>query len=162
MNTTIFLQNKKSNGYTILFTILVISVLATLSVGIANISIKQRFLSRLASDSQSAMYLTDAGMECALYNYYLGTLNGTFSCLMLKDPGSGSATTINMKEATAGSGIFTFDTSLTPVADTEPCFQIETTQDANGNITKIISRGYNTCKTTDSRRVERALEVTFQ
>ncbi len=123
---------------------------------------QQRLLSRLASDSQAAMYLTDAGMECALYNYYLGTLNGTFNCLLLKDPGSGSALTINMKEKTAGTGIFTFDTTFAPVADVEPCFQIETTQDGSGNIIKIISRGYNTCKTTDSRRVERALEVTFQ
>ena len=162
MNTVNFLKNKKTKGYTILFTILVISVLATLSVGIANISIKQRFLSRLASDSQSAMYLADAGMECALYQYYLGTLSGQFDCLLLKNPGSGSAQTVTMKEATSGSNIFTFYSFGIPIPDTDPCFQIETTLDGNGNIIKIISRGYNTCKATDSRRVERALEVTFQ
>ncbi len=159
----------KYRGYTILFTILVITVLSTLAAGVANISIKQRILSRLASDSQTAMYVADAGMECALYHYYLGTLtSGNIECLEIEDPELGSAITVQLSDILGAAGNmsyrkFSFGPVPAPSANNKPCFEIDIEKDTmNDEVSRIVVRGYNVCDSNNTSRVERALEVTFQ
>ncbi len=152
-------------GFTMLFTVLLIAVITTISAGIANISLKQQILSRLASDSQSALYSADAGMECALYHYYKGDITNTsFDCLIrvISSNGVNSVSNITLNEQGMGSGMFIFDLNGFPPFDTnQSCFSVNTTKDSNGNIVKIVSHGYNICDSTNTRRVERSLEVTF-
>lgn len=150
----------KKNGYTMLFTVLLITIISSIALGISNITYKQKLLSSIAIDSQQAFYMADGGMECALYQYYKngGTLPSSFNCLKtILSSGSTSETTLS----DSGTGNYVFqEVSMVPNFS-EPCFQITPTS-SSGTITKILVKGYNTCNASSNRRVERALEVTFQ
>lgn len=50
-----------------LFTVLIVSLMLTIAIGIASITFKQNALSSLAKDSQIAFYQADAGVECGKY-----------------------------------------------------------------------------------------------
>src|SRR3989344_2582509 len=58
---------KVSAGFTILYAVLVATLLLSISMSIYNISYKQYILASSAVDSQVAVYAADAGLECALY-----------------------------------------------------------------------------------------------
>ena len=55
------------SGFALLFSVLIISVIATVAFGLANIIYKQKLLTSVAVDSGKAFYMADSGMECALY-----------------------------------------------------------------------------------------------
>ena len=63
------LQSKKffSGGYTLLFAVLVSSVVLAIGISILNISKKEFLLASSARESTSAFYAADTGLECAMY-----------------------------------------------------------------------------------------------
>ncbi len=154
-----FLNKNKVGGYTMLFTVLLITIITSLAVGISNTTIKQQLLSSIAIDSQTAFYMADGGMECAIYNYYKngGTLPSSFNCVMAK-PVSGNASETTLSDS--GSGVYKFSEMQLP-GFSEPCFELVTVS-SGGTVEKITAKGYNTCNSSSSRRLERSLEVTFQ
>jgi len=58
----------KNKGYTLLFAVLVSSLVLSIGISILTISRKEFLLSSSARDSTSAIYAADSGLECALYH----------------------------------------------------------------------------------------------
>jgi hypothetical protein len=153
-----FIKNNKK-GFAMLFTVLVISIILGLGLGIADTTYKQTILSRLARDSQLAFYQADSGVECGLYyDLHQGQFaRGT-------DPKNVPQT------ITCGNITEVFDPTQSRVdhfvytdqsTSTAPCFSIifDKTDTVNGRDI-VNGRGYSTCATT-AQQVERALNVTY-
>ncbi len=66
MNT---LKNNNHNhqGFVILFTILIASIIMVIGLGMYSIATRESVLSGTAREAQYAFYAADAGVECALY-----------------------------------------------------------------------------------------------
>ena len=64
---TINNTNKKQQGFVILFSILVSTIILLMSAGIFRIAQKESVLSSYSRESQVAFYAADSGLECALY-----------------------------------------------------------------------------------------------
>ncbi len=58
---------KNRKGFTVLYAVLVSSLLLSIGASIFNISLKQILLTSTASESQTAIYAADSGLECAYY-----------------------------------------------------------------------------------------------
>lgn len=68
---------KDNNGFTILFAVLVSTLILAVGASIINIALKQLTLSGSARDSQFAFYAANTGIECALYWDFNGVNNVT-------------------------------------------------------------------------------------
>ncbi|OHA17091.1 MAG: hypothetical protein A3G52_03910 [Candidatus Taylorbacteria bacterium RIFCSPLOWO2_12_FULL_43_20] len=156
-------------GFTILYAALVSSLLLSISLGIYNISIKQYVLSSSAIDSQLAIYTADGAIECAIY---WDAIKGVFESPNEADNASVSsqikcgeddittATSYDTGEVTTR-----FETNFSSSASGDlQCAKVKIEKKWNDSntdvITRIESRGYNYC-TTNPRKVERALRVTY-
>ena len=60
-------NQKKQQGFALLLTLLVVTVLISVGVSILSLSISQVRLASNARDSEVAFHAANAGMECALY-----------------------------------------------------------------------------------------------
>lgn len=65
---------KKEDGFVALFTVLLVSVILAMALGIASISLKEIVLSASAGEGSKAFYAADSGIECGLYLQRLGYL----------------------------------------------------------------------------------------
>ena len=136
-----------------LFTVLIVSIILSLAIGIANIGYKQSILSAIAKDSQIAFYAADAGMECALLYAAGAGLNGQSSIrcgntMLELSPVPPTGTPAFMPKNTATGGSFPLN---------QPCFYV---YPSSGTVIRVS--GYNICDPDHPRRVERALEVELQ
>lgn len=149
-----------SKGFAMLFTVLIVSLILSIAIGISNLTLKQTLLSSLAKDSQISFYQADTAVECGMYYDMLGALPlGT-------DPSSISGPIycgnnkfdINLVESYTDYLVFSQD-----LADqTQPCSTIvfdKATLVSSGE-SIVQGRGYNICG-TNPRQVERALEVRY-
>ena len=152
INYKLRITNKK-NGYAILFTMVIMTIIMTFAVGMSNGAYKQTILSSTARDSQIAFYQADTAGECALY--IIGkpvTLSaGTnFPCGGVDSFGNSIELTV-----VGNNGLYSLEKSSPDPS--RPCFKIET--DLINKI--LIVKGYNVCNPTDRRKVERAIEITY-
>ncbi len=148
-----------------LFTVLVISIILAIGLGISDVTYKQTILSSLARDSQLALYQADAGVECGMYfDVTAGNPNGTF-------PRGTTATQAAQNDPTIYCGDNTL--SFVPGASyndyfvyneqssntNQPCFSVvfDKTDPIKNSVS---SRGLSTCSATP-RQVERALNITY-
>ncbi len=174
---------QKNKGYTLLFSVLISSLLLTIGLAILMISKKELLLSSSGRESQFAFYAADTGVECAMYSDF-GAGGGAFS-----DKTSSPAPNIICNGQNIGvtktlppvppgmSGInniaeFTFKIPLDRSGNTNspsPCAFVTVDKrystDSDNSLSKTViqSRGYNTgCNvTTDPRKVERGLRVVY-
>lgn len=65
-------RKQNNNGFTILFAVLVSTLILTIGASVINIALKQLTLSGSARDSQFAFYAANTGIECALYWDFVG------------------------------------------------------------------------------------------
>jgi hypothetical protein len=146
------------NGFALVFTVLIVSLILTLAMTIADISYRQALLSNLAKDSQVAFYQADAALECGMYFDY--TLN-MFPRSTDGDPVTPPDT------ITCGDQTLRYDDSssgekyvYTPQKNVSgPCFTI--TFDKNDPYKKVVTGdGFNICAVND-RQVERTLSLTY-
>ncbi|TAK58181.1 hypothetical protein EPO17_00190 [Patescibacteria group bacterium] len=183
-------EARKNAGYTMLFAVLVSTVLLSIGIFILNVSKKEVLLSAIGRESALAFYAADGGVECAHYHNVASptlfnvasngsTVAGSISC-------GGQTVTIPVTTAVSGvTGIvapanrqnkveFNIDAisfcakvtvtkNYTYVAAV-PATETSPGSDASYSLvsTTIDSRGYNTCDATDPRRVERGLRETIQ
>src|SRR5688572_20777703 len=65
----VFIQKSLSEkkGFALLFTVLIVTLLLSVSLGISNMTFKQTILSNLAKDSLVAFYDADGALDCGLY-----------------------------------------------------------------------------------------------
>lgn len=148
-------------------------ILLFLSFAVMNITLKGTVFSSSGRDSQYAFYAADAGLECAIY------WDSRFDPSKFATSTSGSPITCSGNSITSGSAIpgtttttliggggngnptsvfyFNLNHGVNPLPF---CAIVTVTKNTNGT-TYIKSRGYNTCSTSDARRVERGIEVTY-
>lgn len=72
MNNELKKINKKclladSRGFTLLFSLLIMTIILSASLGIYNIVARQFKISQISRESHKAYYAADTGVECALY-----------------------------------------------------------------------------------------------
>ncbi len=69
--------NKKNRGFTLLITLLLMTVLLGVSGALLNVVLRQYKLSGIAQISEMAFQAANAGMECVLYHDFLYYNSGT-------------------------------------------------------------------------------------
>lgn len=153
------LMTQKNGGFAMLFTVLIVSLILSISLGISNITLKQTILSSLAKDSQIAFYQADTAVECGMYydvadTFPLGTdpsSLGTITC-------GNDDFKIDMDQSYVDYLVFNQITS----SDTPPCSAIVFDKVTNAGTNEAIVQGlgYNTCAVSP-RQVQRALQVTY-
>lgn len=153
MNNLQFTTYNKQKGFTLFISMVVTGTLLIVASGIINLAVKQAFISSSARESQHAFYAADSGMECAIY-WDVKNASG-YSAFSTS---TSSQINCNNQVMTVGgvvSSSFSFNFDPDPY-----CTIVTVTKNANGS-TLIESKGYNTCSGSTSRRVERAVRVTY-
>ena len=147
-------------GYALLFTVVIISMISLLTVGLANTTLKQLVLSLGAKDSQMAFFQSDMAVECALYAETRGNMlinNNTFNCGVGKNASPYQLKVISTESGKYSLSVPSLDTS------SDPCFRISIIQEIVANVmtTRILASGYNICDKTNARTVERTVEINY-
>ncbi len=62
-----YFSKKNNSGFVLLFAIIAVSIILTMTMGILTISFKEVALSTSARDSHYAFFAADTGVECGLY-----------------------------------------------------------------------------------------------
>jgi len=146
-------QNK---GFAILFAVVISSVILAVTLGVADVSLKEIKFSTEAKDTNDAFFAADTGAECALYYDRTALIDNAFT---------GTATmTCNGLNITL-SGSFPFWSFILSGLGSEGqgCARV-TVDKTNLPITTITSKGYNNggslcIKKTNT--VERELELNY-
>jgi Tfp pilus assembly protein PilX len=156
-------------GYTLLFAILLTSIILSVSISILNISQKEVILSSSSRDSQIALYAADSALECAQYFDTIGKFStSTPTVQSISCNGVAVHNVVYSLSQSGNNRTWTSDTigpfKIKDTPEDEPCASIQIIKQGitNDPITSIISvRGYNTCDNTNPKRVERALRVSY-
>jgi hypothetical protein len=180
----------KKKGYTLLFSVVVSSLVLAVAAFILSISRKQFILASASRDSTVAIYAADSGLECAVENLTIlstssvsagGNVAILGNCGWTGSGGNGWRVSIlNNTLNSDGSGTTTFYMPAAASASSGgPCTWVQVGQwyGVSGNqITSVESRGYNlgwhpvgngstgfgTCDITGPRKVERALRLRYE
>jgi len=176
-------QNSKTSkfcqttGFTMLFAVLVSSVLLAVGVSIFNITIKELKISSAIRESQIAINAADAGRDCALYWDFNGSKN--FATSTVAKSALNSNAIKNASDIICGNLIsdlaipsvapittsFKIQLGSVPASSNCVTVSVEKTYDSVGDYydTRIQSRGYNnSCDSlTDPSTVERGIEVEY-
>ena len=168
---TTILFHERERGYAMLFTVVVVSIVATIAMGLSGSAYKQVILSSVAKDSQSAFYQSDTATECALYaDFKLGGPvastkigSGSWKCgkdnsLTWKDV----TLYLDTESVTEGNYIFspTQGSAGTINLDRSSCFEFDVDK-SDPTKTVVRARGYNNCNKKDPKTVEREIEVNY-
>lgn len=134
---------KKNRGVVLLIAVLVSSVALAVGMGIYQRTYKELLFSTFWKQAQVAFSAADAGLECALYWDLHPAVSA--SCL--------GATVAGWNPSLDATASFTIATPL--------CVVVNITKNAAWPFTTIEARGYNTCDTSNPRRVERGLRIDY-
>lgn len=141
--------NPRKKGFVILFTVLIISIVLSISLSTYNITIKELKISSSGRESRFAFFAADTGVECAEYwDFKRNAFSPT------------EVTSINCAGVTVGGIGEKLVNSFSLDLNNGSCVDVIVNK-TDPNKTIIISRGYNTCDLNNPRRVERALKVTY-
>jgi len=152
---------KGKKGFALLVAVVVSTLMLSIGAVIFNTTIKELRLSSLGRDSQFAFYAADSGIECALYWDIRGHEFATSSDSEPTNPGTrcaGQDITQSSWSVVTSSNSARSSFSLTFPGGYCSTVVVNKTVAT----TTIESRGYNTCNTSNPRRVERALRSEYQ
>lgn len=176
---------RNTGGYTILFAVLVSSLVLAIGISILNISKKEFLIATSTRDSSAALYAADGGLECAIYSESglldSGVPRDTFNTATDKTANFGCNvphSAINRSVSNSQEGTFTFAARFGNTG--ESCAVITVTkQKVNVSgvdriLTTMQSLGYNTgwradpaqpgnpniglCDKISAKKVERGLK----
>lgn len=184
-HNTVRKNARQKGGFTVLYSLLIISLLISISLGIFDIALRDFALAQSAAESQIALFAADAGMECALY-YDLKFRGGSLAF---------ATSTVNPQVALSPQFLYacgvptmpvatplyyaSSDTAVTTltmylttrsgasgpnVADADgPCAIVTVSKSSEGVFTTVDSRGYNICTNSSisTKRVERGLRAAY-
>jgi hypothetical protein len=163
--------NDRNSAFTILFAVIVSSLILALGLGIVAITMKEVKLSGAGKDSQHAFYAADSGLECAMYydvKYGFATSSGSTNGLVsIICNGNSVPVVSNSPPPTPDSATSTFRMYMEYAGTLgivgKPCADVAVIKYVDGSQakTKIDSRGYNTCDENNSRRLERGYSVEY-
>ncbi len=152
------MKKSQEKGFTLFIAMVVTGTLLLVATGMVALAYKQSLISASGRDSQLAFYAADSGLECALY---WDVKNPTGQSAFATTTG----TQINCNKdgnnpdnqwVVGGNPVSTFTITFAPE---NTCAVVEVTK--NNSSTTIKSMGYNTCSSTNPRRVERAIKATY-
>lgn len=140
---------KKKKGFILLLSLVVISVLFAIGLGVFGIVVKELMLSGTGRESQIAFYAADTGIECVLY-------------WDVKERAISTTTPANItcaeQSVSAGGG---FASSFILNLANGSCARVSVDK-TNPGQTVVESRGYNTdCGSNVPRKVERGIRLTY-
>jgi len=144
-----------NRGITIYIAVTITAALILVSFAIINITLKQIALSGAGRDSQAAFYAADSGIECALYWNLRNPTSPGMSAFATSTP----LQNINCNNTPIVVSRIGATSTFTMLFAQPYCAKV-TVAKINASTT-IESRGYNTCSTTNVRRVERAILVSI-
>lgn len=143
---------RTQDGYTLLLSVLISSIVLTIGIGLLNIVQKELLLAALGSDSQHAFYAADTGWECA-FMHRIGSGSGGSLPATIECNNNSSV------DASGGEFELYFDNGTCTLVTVE---EVE-------NTTKIEALGYrhgdksgDDCPSDHPRQVERAIRATIQ
>ena len=174
-------NKKQTEGFTILFAVLVSSLILALGLGIVSITMKEVQLSGAGRDSQLAFYAADSGAECAFYwdlkgDYFAtsttwsGSNQSDMKCnkqVLFSNGDWGdsrdAASSTTTFWFTMADGATTFNHSNDATNLSKPCATVTVTKfmDGTNQKTAIDARGYNTCDGNSPRRLERGYSIEY-
>ncbi len=168
-----FRITSKNRGVTLFMAVTIMAVLLFVSFVVINIAIKSSLFASSGKDSQYAFYAADAGIECAMYwdrqsvsKFDITVPGSPISCggISINSGNQIQGTTTGVVNVIGGnastrSSIFGFNLN-NGNNPSNACVIVNVTKNVDGT-TYIKSRGYNTCDTSNSRRVERGVEVLY-
>lgn len=141
-------KKSKNKGAVLLIAILVGSVALAVGFGVYNRTYKELLLVSFWKQSQEAFYAADTGLECALYWDTRVPQPTSATCFGATVPGWNPSAASTSTVAT--------------LAITSPiCVNIEIIKSDTFPFTTINARGYNTCDSNNTRRLERGLRVEY-
>ncbi len=155
-------------GYTLLFAVLLTSMVLAISVSILTISQKELILSSSSRESQASLYAADSALECAQYYDEKGLLATSSNTLLVCNGQDADALPITYPTS-ANPAVRVSDVIGPFYIDPNPatrraCATITVTKQygqSSGLTTIIEARGYNTCTAGDPRRTERGMSITY-
>lgn len=146
------------SGFAMLFTVLVISIIMSLAIGIANVTFKQNLLSSIAKDSLIAFYAADAGVECGLYyDFTVGLFPKDLPVASAPDTLACGNNTLSKVSDMSYTNYIVYRENITDA--NKPCRNLVFDK-TDATVSLVQSRGYSVCNNTP-RQVERALEVRY-
>ena len=157
---------RSSRGFTLLYAVLVSSILLAIGIAIFEITVRELRLSSIVRESEYAFYAADSGVECALYWDVYASTTRVFYPGTPQDITCGGQTISSVGGAAYGVS----NTFSAAIPDANRCASVTITKTAlNSDPTPPVStvidvRGYNVpCAdvTTDSSAVERTLHVVY-
>lgn len=156
--TTSYQLPATNRGFILPFAVLLSGVILSIGLAVFNIIIKGVVLSSSGRESQFAFYAADTASECALY---WDAKKGIFATSSQSSVYSGSAscTEVSIMPFTSVVGNATAATTTFNIVSSNYCAKVTVAK--YGLNTKIESEGFNTCNTSDPRRVERAIRITY-
>ena len=157
----------RTQGFTLLISVLVVSIMLGISMGIVSIIRGEIILSNTGKRSQAAFYAADAGMECAIY---WDTINGG-------NPGSAFDVSVSSQLSCAGQSRSVGNQAISIFAisfNNGSCARVSVTKSINTDDPQnpipeafIHSDGFsegtvngNACTANEPRVFQRSLEVT--
>ena len=161
---------ERCRGYTLLVATIIGALLLSISFSIVTLTAKEVRLATVARDSQLAFYAADIGVECAIYwdIQYSNDASAFATSSESSEPSSGLICSQNdiaigwLVTKTSNSATTEFTLDLGVLGDnSDLCAKVLVEKTNNGDNTKIESRGRNSCDTSNTRRVERAIRVTY-
>lgn len=160
---------KNNRGFTVLFAVIVSSIVLAIGLSIANITLKQIRISSLGRESQIAFYAADSGSECVMYHDLigqafatsaatdLGLLPGTIDCFGRE----GDIENVDTAELSATTTVDLRGGGADGLCVSVQIGKHDTNGDGYTDRTIILSRGYNTCSEDASRLLERGIRIRY-
>ena len=154
---------QKNRGFVILFAVVLSAILLTITLGVANVALKEVKFSTSDRDSNFSFFAADSGIECALFNDKPPT---AFPWPYVSPTSIACASTVPVYDVPTS----TYSFLVTSLGSTGvSCAKVTILKDGTTNppniLTTVIAKGYNigdsSCAWTDPNRIERQIKVTY-
>ena len=150
-------------GFTLLVAVVLGSVALSIGLALLDIAYKQSVLASSAKQSQFAFYAADAVLECALYydqhgaSFAYSASSASVTCTNQANV----AVDFNLNQTvTVGGTVYRTRTFTLPCTGGGTLGYAKVYKAAD-NTTQIYANGYNLCDTSNERRIERGLRISY-
>ncbi len=167
-------KNKKDSGFVILFAVILVSIILSVSIGLSDIVFKELSFGTQAHNTGEAFLAADTGAECALLYEFKGSFMTSTGDNIYGYPTTddepltiecaGSNIALNLDEGGTYSATGPWVFYLPNLGSSgKACAKVQVTK--SGPSTNIISKGYSrggdtvNCYSTDPNIVEREIEI---
>ena len=152
-------EKESSRGYALLFTVLLVAIILSIAIGIADVAFKEFGLNATAQNSYLSFFAADSAGECALYGVRHGTWlqDQTLTCDSTTFPAPSPVTTNN------GGTEYDYPNISVQNACADVSITLVTNANTQAQTATIVSRGYDVpcANLASSTKVERDLSYTF-